>query len=237
MSYKLKKKLTKINYTPMSSKKNSYIVLHYTGNHTDTAAGNANYFYIQNRGASAHYFVDGEEVYRVVRDKDAAWSVGKNYGDASKNLFLTVKNHNSINIEMCSSNGKITKDTFENSIRLTKKLMKKYNIPASHVVRHFDVCSKACPGWKGWGTSKSSNDASIWNDFLTRIQIQKPASAIKPTSKEKYIKWLQYKLGMNISGKWDAALEKAVISYKRKNGLAGTNGKICGLKMIQMLTR
>ena len=164
MSYKLVKNLTTVNYTK-GNKGRKYIVIHYTGNKTDTAAANANYFKSVNRGASAHYFVDRTQVVQVVEDSNTAWSVGVNYG--SNNLFNQCKNNNSINIEMCSTNGKIADETYNNTVALTKSLMKKYGIPASRVVRHWDVCSKACPGWVGWGAA--GKDASIWNKFKKDI--------------------------------------------------------------------
>ena len=42
-----------------------------------SAKANANYFYNTYRGASAHYFVDDNEIYRIVADKNirmALWS-------------------------------------------------------------------------------------------------------------------------------------------------------------------
>lgn len=163
MSYTLHKNITTVNRTVMTNKTNRYIVIHYTGNTTDTAKNNAAYFKSVNRNASAHYFVDKTTVYQVVEEKDAAWSVGVNYG--SDNLFHTVKNSNSINIEMCSDHGAIADDTFNNTVELTKSLMKKYSIPAANVYRHYDICSKKCPGWTGWvGT-----DETLWKKFKTAI--------------------------------------------------------------------
>jgi N-acetylmuramoyl-L-alanine amidase CwlA len=66
---------------------------------------------------------------------------------------------------MCSDGGKIADATFENTVALTKSLMKKYSIPASNVVRHYDVCGKKCPGWTGWVGS----DQSIWNKFKAAL--------------------------------------------------------------------
>ena len=169
MAYKLVKNLTTVNYTKGNNGR-KYIVIHYTGNKTDTAIANSNYFKSVNRGASAHYFVDKTSVYQVVSDDDTAWAVGKNYG--SNNLFGKCTNKNSISIEMCSNDGKIHDDTYKNTVELTKKLMKKYNIPVSNVVRHYDVASKLCPGWKGW----TGSDTSIWNKF------KKDISSITSTS-------------------------------------------------------
>lgn len=135
------KDLTRVNYTRGNAGR-KYIVIHYTGNITDTAKGNANYFRDTDRGASAHYFVDKNAIYQVVSDEDTAWAVGRNFG--SNNLFGRCNNNNSISIEMCSDGGRIAPETLQNTIDLTKHLMIKFNIPASNVVRHYDVCSKQC---------------------------------------------------------------------------------------------
>ena len=158
------KNLTTVNRRVGGNKK-KYIVIHYTGNLTDTSAANCNYFKSVNRGASAHYFVDKTSIYQCVEDNDVAWAVGVNYG--KNNLFSVVKNNNSISIEMCSDGGKIADGTYKNTVELTRYLMNKYGIPSANVVRHWDVCSKACPGWNGWGANGC--DASIWNQFKRDI--------------------------------------------------------------------
>ena len=152
---------TRVNYSPGNSGR-LYIVNHYTGNHTDTAKANANYFRDTNRGASAHLFVDDNDVYEVVSLNDSAWAVGVDYGGS---LFGLCTNFNSINIEMCSTDGKISDKTFENAVNLNKILMKQYGIPAERVVRHWDVCGKRCPGWEGW----LPGNESIWDDFKSRL--------------------------------------------------------------------
>lgn len=164
MTYKLIQNFTKVNFTKGNSGR-KYIVIHYTGNKTDKATSNGNYFKNKNRGASAHYFVDDTTVVQVVSENDTAWAVGRNYG--SNNLFGKCTNSNSISIEMCSTDGRISNATYQNTVALVKSLMKKYNIDAAHVVRHWDVCSKSCPGWTGWGAN--GYDASIWNQFKKDI--------------------------------------------------------------------
>ena len=164
MAYKLIQNFTKVNFTKGNSGRKC-IVIHYTGNKTDKATSNGNYFKNANRGASAHYFVDDTTVVQVVSENDTAWAVGRNYG--SNNLFGKCTNSNSISIEMCSTNGRISDATYQNTVALVKSLMKKYNIDAAHVVRHWDVCSKSCPGWTGWGANGC--DASIWNQFKKDI--------------------------------------------------------------------
>lgn len=163
MSYTLYKYHTLVNYTPGNTGR-KYIVLHYTGNTTDTAKANANYFHSVNRGASAHYFVDASTVYEVVSPSDTAWAVGRKYGNAP--YWGKCTNSNSISIEMCSTGGKISDATFANAVELTKKLLNIYGISPANVIRHYDVCAKACPGWSGW---IPPNEA-IWKSYVSKVR-------------------------------------------------------------------
>lgn len=165
MSYKLIKDHTLVNYNEGNTGR-EYIVIHYTGNQTDTAAANANYFRDVDRQASAHFFVDDSSVVEVVDPENTAWAVGVDYGGE---LFGKCNNFNSISIEMCSTDGKISEQTFNNTVTLTKKLMKKYGIPANRVVRHFDVCNKLCPGWTGW----TGDNISEWERFKNELEAEK----------------------------------------------------------------
>ena len=137
-----------------------YIILHYTGNSKDTAYNNAKYFNGGNRNASAHYFVDDNNIYQVVEDNKGAWHVG--------NTKTEVNNKNSIGIEMCcSGNYQISEKTEANAIELVKHLMAKYNIPIANVRTHAEVTKygKTCPNW-------SANNWSRWNNFKAKIVAQ-----------------------------------------------------------------
>lgn len=181
---------TTVNYEPMSNKVNKFIVVHYTGDQTDTARGNANYFKSVNRGASAHYFVDDNDIYQVVRDKDAAWSVGKLYNKAVAPLWGICTNYNSINVELCSVAGEITQKTQDNAAELIRAKMREYNIPFDNVVRHYDVCGKQCPGWEGWYGS----NAPKWAAFRNKIQAQ-PTPQPTPTPTTHYDAYYAVKAG------------------------------------------
>lgn len=153
-----------------SSSAIKYLIYHYTGNQTDTAANNANYFKNNIRQASAHYFVDDSTVYQSVPDLTTAWAVGdRKYSDCSATgggtMYGKITNTNSISIEMCSVNGGISEATAANAIALGKEIMAKYNIPVSNVYRHFDVSGKHCPGWEGW----YGNDSSKWTAFKNSL--------------------------------------------------------------------
>ena len=67
---------------------------------------------------------------------------------------------------MCSDivNGKytITAATVDRTVELVKMLMKKYNIAADHVIRHYDVTGKSCP--EPW-----VRDESRWTEFKKRL--------------------------------------------------------------------
>ena len=67
------------NYQPGRTGPVSYLVVHYTGNRGDTARDNAAYFAREQVGVSAHYFVDGEEVWQSVQDTDTAWHCGSSH--------------------------------------------------------------------------------------------------------------------------------------------------------------
>ena len=159
------------DYTPMRNKVNKGIVVHYTGNKSDTAANNNKYFKNGKRWASAHYFTDPTEIRQIVRDSDAAWAVGKRYGNAR--LWGTFSNANTISIEMCSTNGVIAEATMRNTADLIKSLMVRYNIPIQNVVRHYDVCAKRCPGWDGWLPGNESE----WNKLLSMVEGTVPTKA------------------------------------------------------------
>ena len=221
MSYKLKKKYAnKSNYGAKRSTSNiKYIVIHYTANDGDTDEANANYFASRIIKASAHYFVDGDSVTQSVPDNYVAWSVGGSKYNNCKTTgggkyYTKCTNSNSISIELCDTkkDGKIypTKKTINNAIELTRKLMKRYNIPSTNVIRHFDVTGKTCPVyWCGtseknqlWKTefhNKLSNSSSTPSNLSSPIsqKVNKPTIA-KPTlkngSKGTQVKYLQQDL-------------------------------------------
>lgn len=146
-----------------------YLVLHFTANDGDKASNNAKYFQQPNRKASAHYFVDDENVYQSVSDLYVAWSVGgARYSDCKEtgggSLYGKCTNANSISIELCDTkkNGKVqaTPATINNAIELICDLMQKYSIDLEHVIRHFDVNGKKCPAYyvdnKAWQEFKKT---------------------------------------------------------------------------------
>jgi N-acetylmuramoyl-L-alanine amidase CwlA len=161
-----------------------YICIHYTGNDGDTDEGNGKYFKNNIVKASAHYFVDNDSVTQSVPDNYVAWSVGgKKYASCSTTgggkYYGKCTNSNSISIELCDDvkNGTVypSAKTIQNALELTNILMKKYNIPASNVIRHFDVTGKLCPAY--W-TNDAKWKSEFWNK-LGKIN-NTPTSTFKP---------------------------------------------------------
>ena len=162
--------LTTVNYKKGNSKQNKYIVIHYVGA-TGGAEANCKYFQSVYRGASAHYFVGHSgEVWQCVEDKDIAWHCG-----ASRYKHPYCRNFNSIGIEMCCrknlSNGTwyFEEETIKAATQLTKELMAKYSIPASNVIRHYDVTGKVCP-------EPYVRDTAAWNTFKASLTATTAAS-------------------------------------------------------------
>jgi len=176
------RKISNYNFSSRNGQSIKYIVMHFTGNQNDTALGNANYFGGGNRNASAHYFVDNDNIVQVVEDDNASWNCGDGNGEYG------ITNQNSIGIEMCGNNGNISTSTETNTIELVKYLMNKYSISSDRVVRHYDASRKICPS--PW----SANNWSKWNDFKNKLtgnnNISEPSYVTqnpqnKPTSKTK----------------------------------------------------
>lgn len=241
----INKKISITNRTVMSNKNNKYIVIHYVGA-VSTAKANASYFYSTYRGASAHYFVDDTSIWQAVLDKNAAWQCGGgSQGSGGKKFFGKCKNSNSIGIEMCckKKSGKlyITDKTIENTAVLVKKLMKKYNIPASNVIRHYDVTGKNCPApyisEKKWvalhkkltdSTVKETDQVNASTTTTTATQSQKltaPTVTLQKGDIGAQVKRLQnclnkiMNLDLKVDGSFGSATLDAVKRFQKKYAL------------------
>ncbi|WP_346888349.1 N-acetylmuramoyl-L-alanine amidase [Clostridium sp. UBA1056] len=151
------RKISGYNFSSRNGNSIKYIVMHFTGNTDDTALNNANYFGGGNRNASAHYFIDDNNIVQVVEDINASWNCGDGNG------AYGITNQNSIAIEMCGTNRDISAATENNTLELVKYLMDKYNVSIDNVVRHYDASRKICPS--PW----SSNGWSKWYEFKNKL--------------------------------------------------------------------
>lgn len=135
-----------------------FIVVHDTGNETAGALNHFKYFNGGNRGASAHYFIDQDNIIQIIRDEDSAWHVGDGRGKYG------ITNSNSIGIEICLPGDR--RRSVSHAIDLVTKLMKDYDIPLERVVRHYDASRKICPNFM-----RSDNWAK-WIEFKARVANQ-----------------------------------------------------------------
>lgn len=179
----------KSNYTKGRNLSVKYLVIHFTANNGDTAKGNCNYFQGKNRNASAHYFVDENEIYQSVKDTDTAWHCG-----AKKYYHTYCRNNNSIGIELCSRKDSCGKyyfkdETVSNAVLLVKQLMKKYNITINNIVRHYDVTHKICP-------APFVEYTKDWESFKNRLAENSPDNKNIKGDKE-----LTEKIKLNVNGK------------------------------------
>lgn len=225
--------LTSVNYR-QSNRTPEYIVIHYFGG-LGTAKNVSDYFKTPGIQASAHYIVDeGDIIYRCVLDKDIAWHCGgKSY------VHPYCRNANSIGIEARPKkiNGRhiaaadtdwyFDQKTIDHVVWLTKELMRKYNIPADRVIRHYDVTGKLCPR-PMCGSDKNqyygeSGDKQ-WEKFKKRIQEEEDEDMTLDQFKA-LMKEYRAELQDNDSGAWSAAARDWAIG----NGLvSGTGSTING---------
>ena len=227
----IQRMISKYNNSSRNGQKIKYLVFHYTGNKGDTAENNAEHFNKGDQGASAHYFVSDEQIYQVVEDDKAAWSVGDGNGKYG------ITNSNSLNVEMCCwSDGTVSEKTENNALELGKYLMKKHGISIENVVRHYDASRKVCPNW-------SDNNWSRWIDFKNKLvdkyqeskPVNKEESKLLSVMKNKVVRLnsngahvyalqgLLTSLGYNVNGidgNCGYGCVKAIKSYQKDNGLA-----------------
>lgn len=194
MSINIIKQASTINTTYKPGRDIKFIVIHYTAG-ASSAAGSARntalYFGNPSAGGSADFVVDDSTIVQFSPDilNYYCWHAGIDYSGGTAPYWGKCTNANSIAIEICSTNKNYSRKDPANSskwsftnaavakaIELTKYLMQKYNVPASNVIRHWDVCRKPCPGIIGWNTYKGSTEEK-WIEFKKKIASAPTATA------------------------------------------------------------
>lgn len=144
-----------------------YVCLHYTGGagraQGETARANAIYY--ARMGAAiqcgAHFFVGDDGIYASTPEGRGAWTQGNYYA-----------NHQCISIEVVAGDGEAYSETEIAYLQeLVPYLMDKYDVPASRVIRHYDVADvfpgstvdphKHCP--------QAYIDADAWSALKSEI--------------------------------------------------------------------
>lgn len=111
------------------------IVIHYVGNPGTTAQQNRDFYNKEDSDVCSHFLIgmDGEIIQCVPLNERSAAS--------------NHRNHDTISIEVChpDDTGKFTDASYESLLKLTRWLMKEFNLKKNHVIRHYDVTGKECP--------------------------------------------------------------------------------------------
>lgn len=186
--------------TKARNRRIKYLVIHYTAGSKSTsgsALSTRNVFV--NRPASADFIVDDNDIVQINPSLDNyyCWAVGdiKKSSKSGGRLNGYASNSNVVSIEICSTctprtstsvshpnhkGWKFTDKSLANAIKITKIIMKKYNIPVSNVVRHYDITGKQCPGIIGWNdepiydliackTTNENSNSEEWLKFKQKL--------------------------------------------------------------------
>lgn len=193
MAYTLKKNTAnKANYgSKRALSAIKWIVIHYTANDGDTDENNGKYFHNNAVSASANYFVDSDSITECVPDEYSAYAVGgSKYSTGGGKYYKKCTNSNSISIELCDDvkNGTVypSTATIANAVAFTKKKMKEFGIDADHVIRHYDVNGKPCPGyWCGSSAKDKKWKEEFWNKLSgssSQTVVEEKPQASKPST-------------------------------------------------------
>ena len=155
---------------PKWGNKKKYIAIHYLG-----VVGQNNK--VEAGGYGAHYYIywDGT-IYQAAKHDAILWQVGTAGYYTQKHP--EARNSNTIGIELCpkcdgnASNPSdpywyFTTETQEACVQLVKKLMQDLGIPASHVLRHYDIVNKHCPA--PYVNNNKYKTSWTWEEFKARI--------------------------------------------------------------------
>lgn len=202
-----------------ANRPHTYLAFHFTAGLTSKkgAARNTATWWAnpQNKNGSADFVVDDEEMvqYNADLNNRRCWAVGDNSTRYSKggSLYGIAYNCNTISIEICSNNSAwnakdpanspnwyFTEASIQNALELGAYLMKKYNIDIDHVVRHYDISGKYCPGIIGWNTN-SGSDAE-WYKFKARLK------AMVEPKKEEFLDMTEQELEKYVDKRIDEKL-------------------------------
>ena len=179
-------KMTGTNCTTVCEGRSiDYLAVHYSAG-TDCSPGKAkdliSWFRNPQADGSADYVADEGDLYQYNPDPYNRYCHavgGGRYNTKGGRLYGVASNKNCISLEIVSGNrtGKITYPNdpnyyFTDAVIAKAKeavqyLMKLYKIDADHIIRHYDVNGKCCPGIIGWNADSGSE--TEWNAFHASI--------------------------------------------------------------------
>ena len=192
---------TTLNYSPNFSLKKrnikqiKFIIFHYTGMKTESEAI-SRLTKIQSE-VSCHYLIKKSgEIFTMVPESYIAWHAGKSSWGSYKSL-----NKNSIGIEITNPGHefnykKFTKKQISSLIKLSRFLIKKYNINVKNILGHSDIAPerKKDPGEKFPWKYLSKNKVGLWHTLKNQELIKKRNLKINQAEKKIFFNNL-FKIG------------------------------------------
>ena len=163
------------NFNPTKRRLNQikFIIFHYTGMKSESTA--IKKLTNSNSKVSSHYLVKNNgQIIALVPDRYIAWHAGVSLWKNYKSL-----NKNSIGIEISNPGHdfgykKFSKSQMLSIIKLSKFLIKKYNIKPKNILGHSDIASdrKKDPGEKFPWRELSRHKIGLWHN-LSQIRLTK----------------------------------------------------------------
>ena len=161
------------NSNKRSPKQIKFIIFHYTGMKSESAA--INKLTDIKSEVSSHYLIKNNgEIVKMVPDLYIAWHAGESSWKNYKSL-----NQNSIGIEITNPGHefgykKFSKKQISSLLKLSKLLMKKYKISSRNILGHSDVAPdrKKDPGEKFPWKYLSRNNIGLWHTLKKRQLIK-----------------------------------------------------------------
>ena len=205
-----------VNYSPNFDLKKrdknqiKFLVFHYTGMKRDTEALDK-LTNIKSK-VSSHYFINKNgEIVVMVPDLYIAWHAGKSSWKNYKSL-----NKNSVGIEISNPGHqynykKFSKKQIKSIIKLSKYLIKKYNINYKNILGHSDIAPlrKKDPGEKFPWSILAKNKIGVWHSLPNSILNKNRFLKTNQLDDKNFIKNLM-KIGYTF---------KNLENYKKKNYL------------------
>lgn len=207
-----------------------YIVIHDTANKDSGANAEMHYRYFNsgNKNASADVIIDDTQALQI-NDwyKYYTWHCGDNYYGFRHQY---CRNSNSIGIEICVNRD--TKKAISNTVAFVKKLMNELNIDLDHILRHYDVTHKMCPGTIPFVYSSpilNQNWVNFKKDLVNMNTVQLTNANVLYTLKEKFeiasVEWRIAKLfGDRVQQVYDLLLKEPDMAKSLK--AAGNIGSV-----------
>ena len=227
---------TTLNYSPNFDKKKrvknkiKFIILHYTGMKTESAA--LRRLTDPKSKVSAHYYIKKNgEIITLVPDLYIAWHAGKSYWKKYTNL-----NKNSLGIEITNPGHNIKYEKFskaqiESLVKLCKFLIRKYNIKPNNILGHSDIAPnrKKDPGEKFPWKYLAKFGIGKWHSILQKTLIEKRRKKINLTDRKNFfinLSRIGYLTKNQKKLKNDKFLKLVIVAFQRRFRQELINGKI-----------